>query len=175
MLGPDANARRSTIPGVACPGLQRVPERFAARQARFAAIQERFAASLAAFPARFAALQARLEASLAAVHTRFAALHARFEAPLETFHARLAALRARFKASLHACARAFGLAHAGPTAAWVRSALPPACTGVRVRKPLGSEVRRHQRAPSCGSESRRGPNCAGVRKAPGSELRRGPK
>ena len=89
LLGPDANARRSTIPGAALRTRQRVPERFAARQARFAA------------------LQARFEASLAALQARFAALRASFEASLEAFQASFAALRARLTAALHARARAF--------------------------------------------------------------------
>ena len=62
LLGPDANARRSTIPGAACPGLQRVRERFEARQARFAALYASFEASLEALQARFAALQAKARA-----------------------------------------------------------------------------------------------------------------
>ena len=42
-------------------GLQRVPERFAARRARFAALQGRFEALLDALPESFAALQERFE------------------------------------------------------------------------------------------------------------------
>ena len=102
LVGPDANARRSTIPGGSCRNLQRVRERFEARQARFAALQARFEASLEALQARFAALQASFEASLEAFQASFAALHARLTAALHAragaFHARFQRVRARVNA-----------------------------------------------------------------------------